>query len=896
MKKRIVFTALILIFWSLIRIILVKKDAQLRQPRRFEFKPPEYAEKVYVSGNFNNWATEEPGYELLDPDRDGVYTLILPLPPAAYEYKYFVTIKSKYADESNRWFIDVNAKEFESDGYGGRNSVLRLTGDEDVEIIFTNPPSWAKNVYVTGDFDNWSMTDAVYKYKLEKSGKVWKGTIKLKPGRYAYKFVVNPEDIIKREVWLLDPSVPTLTDEHGEINSNIRIYTLKIIIFYYDLLMFSLLLIVVFSGFFTIITEKVMALKLGLAKKFAVIMILLIFVVSGLLFYVEIKERNTLLESQFRRCTNVIDAWFTAGLAAQKIDMQKIGDAEKNKVDGLLLVMLQDMVYGHKGADVESRFFTDITGIAVYDSKGRLIAYRFAKVLEYMMKGEPPIVQEIKKLKPAGMNKFATKKILPTDVAGILPVVKDNKLQYTVVIIYDWIRFSKERKLFLANKLMALFVVVVIGLGIAFMLSRVLTEPIRILTDAMSKVRQGDYAQQVNVYTRDELEDLAQTFNFMTKEIKRYRDMQIDKIIEEQTKTEAIIFSIQDGIILTDFKGNVILCNEQVKKHLGITHILSEGKNIKSILPYPEVIAAIDEVMSHPQERIFKEIEVKFPTYSKFFRSESLSVKTTKDEYIGIAVVVHDITLERELNEMKTTFFNTITHDLKTPITSIVGYLDLLRMGKFASLTEEQNRVLKIMKASTQRLRDLVNNILDVAKIEAGKSLTVEKKRFDLQNMLSQIAEFFKPELDSLQIKLTINISDKIREINADEKQIERVISNLISNALKFTPSGGTITIKAEVGSGKWEVESGTTPYSLLPTPRIIISISDTGSGIPKELLLKVFDKFHQVKGTEKKGTGLGLTICKYIIEAHGGRIWAESPVTSDEINKGTKFLFEIPA
>lgn len=856
---------LILILWMFVRVLLVQKDKQLTAPKTFSFRYPDYTEKVFITGSFNNWNYEDADCEM--EMKDGLAKITLKLEPSVYEYKFYVKPKP---DTVKRWFSDENANYFEDDGYGGKNSVVKVEKKEVISFSF-KAPEYANEVYLTGDFDDWKFN----KYPMIKKEDIWTIAVELPAGRYAYKFVVNPKEITEMEHWFADTTAKqTPMDEYGKTNSVIEIKTLKNFIFFFDIFFVAIIAILAFSSIFAFLTERIMQLRLKLSVKLVFVIVLVVFITSFILIFIETRERNEIIENQLKITANIMDTWLFS-----------IGD--NLQIQDKLKLVLENMMFSAQESG--SRFNTGIKAAAIYNSDGELLAADLSKIVEERVKGESDILLALKKLKPQETT-FKLHKILKSDIVAILPVKKVEKINYYLVIDYDWLRLKNLRNKYIVNKFFALAVVIAISSAIAFVLSSALLSPIKKLDTAMIKVRQGDYTQQVEIATKDELEDLSTTFNFMTKEIKRYHDLQIDKIIEEQTKTEAIIFSIEDGILLTDFNGNIILCNEQIKKHFGLPHILSEGKNIKSILPYPDIISAIEEISKNPQKRIVKEIEVKFPTYSRFFRTDSLLVKTKKNEYIGTATVVHDITLEKELDELKMSFFHAITHDLKTPITAISGYLDILRMEKIALLTAEQKRILNIMKVSTQKLKDLVQNILDVAKIEAGKPLILDKKKFSLKTMILQLVELFKPELETFNLKMELNIAQDIPEVFADEKQIERVVSNLISNAVKFTSPGGKITIDAKVESGKSEVGSKTIPYSLLPTPCILVSVSDTGSGIPQEYLDKIFDKFQQVKGTEKKGTGLGLTITRHIIETHGGNIKVES-----ELNKGSKFIFEIP-
>ncbi len=232
-----------------------------------------------------------------------------------------------------------------------------------------------------------------------------------------------------------------------------------------------------------------------------------------------------------------------------------------------------------------------------------------------------------------------------------------------------------------------------------------------------------------------------------------------------------------------------------------------------------------------------------------------------------------------ELDEMKQDFVSNVTHELRSPMTSIRGYVDLLLQQAAGPITDMQKDYLSIIKNSSVRLGRFIDNLLDVAKIEAHKlRLTPEKmKVYDLAHEMQVL---FKPQLDEKTIEFKNFVPNNLTEAFVDKDKLAEVMINLTSNAIKFTPEGGRIELHASEGNNHLEV-----------------SVHDTGAGIPAEMVDKLFNKFEQVKSNQglarkHKGTGLGLTIAKGIIEAHGGKIWIKSPAPS---GKGTAFYFTIP-
>jgi signal transduction histidine kinase len=229
-----------------------------------------------------------------------------------------------------------------------------------------------------------------------------------------------------------------------------------------------------------------------------------------------------------------------------------------------------------------------------------------------------------------------------------------------------------------------------------------------------------------------------------------------------------------------------------------------------------------------------------------------------------------------ELEAMKQRFLETVTHDLRSPLVSIKGYVEIIQQGLSGPVNEKQGEQLGIVLKSSLRLSHLINDILDLSKLEAGK-MEFDLTETDIGQVAREVHELLIVLADQYKVKLELNVADDLPKVQADGDQINRVITNFVSNALKFTPEGGTVTISAmRDGSG------------------VKMSVSDTGCGIPKEKLPEMFTKFFQVKESQGKarnrGTGLGLTICKYIVESHGGEVTVQS-----EWGKGSTFTLTLP-
>ncbi len=417
---------------------------------------------------------------------------------------------------------------------------------------------------------------------------------------------------------------------------------------------------------------------------------------------------------------------------------------------------------------------------------------------------------------------------------------------------------------------------ILISILAATFLTRSLVRPLISLTKVAQTVdlAAGQFPAPVQITSNDEIQELAETFNNMLEKLRGYADVQIERIIIEQKKTEAIIFSIQDGIIMTDYQGRIQLVSRTAKEVLQIPE--SEpvlGQPLWKFLAAPNLKTAFVELLTKPET---KSIEVTLPSDPKdsIYLLSAEQVRTpNREESLGIVTVIHDITLEKELESMKEEFLHSITHDLRNPLTAIRGFIRLFISGQTGSLSDIQKKMFETMDKASLRLLNMVNDILDLARLDANR-LNLHLEASQLDEIAGRVIELFQPQTRSTGITLSLDLPQgSLEPLIADPNLIERVFTNLIGNATKFTPDGGSITVKIEDSPEK-----------------VRCSVNDTGEGIPESYLEKVFDKFRQVEGNYKGGAGLGLTICKRIIEAHEGKIWVEST-----LGKGSSFIFIIP-
>ncbi len=344
----------------------------------------------------------------------------------------------------------------------------------------------------------------------------------------------------------------------------------------------------------------------------------------------------------------------------------------------------------------------------------------------------------------------------------------------------------------------------------------------------------------------------------------------------EQNKMSAMVEGMAEGVIMFDEKGKLIIFNSAARYMLDYVKDYADANSLINFFREIGFINSLEGIC-HDQKAIWvKELNLEKP-YPHIVHVGSSCLKDDQGKQLGLVLVLRDVTKEREVDRMKDDFVSMVSHELRTPLAAIKGATDNLLEGIAGELNQIGKDSLLISKRNIDRLGRLISDLLDISRIEAGK-IQLNKQMVDIKVIALDVVALFKTMTAQKNIKLDVKFADNIPEIEIDSDKIIQVITNLLGNAVKFTPKGGNIDLEV-----------------ILKDNFIQIDVSDSGIGIPQQDLNRVFDKFYQVTRADAKdrpkGTGLGLPISKGIVEKHGGKIWAES-----EIGKGSKFIFTLPA
>jgi len=358
------------------------------------------------------------------------------------------------------------------------------------------------------------------------------------------------------------------------------------------------------------------------------------------------------------------------------------------------------------------------------------------------------------------------------------------------------------------------------------------------------------------------------------------RELQIQSRIAsaEKQNAEAIIFSISDGVIVTNRFDELMIANQAAEKLLDFKLAGSLRKNIDQIIADGTLVRLIRETRNHGRSFGRKVVEhtIDQKGTPRTFSVTLSCVLTANEEVSGVVAVLHDVTREKEIARMKTDFVSNVSHELKTPLASIKAYIEMLLDGE-AEDAQTRREFHEIISSETDRLHRLIENILNISRIESGV-VKVVREPVSLTALAKQVLDVAAPQARLKNIELIERMAPVYYQVEADQDMIYQAILNLVSNALKYTPSGGTVTVSVTVDERRGVA---------------ICDVTDTGRGIPPDDLPHIFDKFYRVRANNSmaKGTGLGLTLTKHIIETvHDGKL----SVTS-EIDKGSTFSFELP-
>jgi len=398
-------------------------------------------------------------------------------------------------------------------------------------------------------------------------------------------------------------------------------------------------------------------------------------------------------------------------------------------------------------------------------------------------------------------------------------------------------------------------------------------KPIAKLSESIKNVSQGKINQHIDIMTNDETGMLAREFNEMTKRLQEYENSNIGKLMTERNKSIAIVKSISDPLIVLDDNYKIIMVNDACEGFFEVKEDNVLEKHFLEVIRNSEIFDHITSTINSKEEHKEKIIKIEKGT-DFYFNVVVASVRDLEKKSSVLIIAMQNVTDLKEVERVKSDFIATISHEFKTPLTSILMATSMLLEGGVGSLNSEQEEMLETLNEDGEKLTTLVNDLLELTKIESGNAAY----NFSVSSINSIVINSMKNFIDQAtkkEISIIDELDDHLPSVIADSEKISWVINNLISNALKYTNAGDTIYIRTSMDK-----------------EFIKVIVEDTGAGIPSIFIDRIFEKFVQVKSRdiEARGTGLGLYVAKEIVNKHKGKIWVES-----SLDEGSKFTFIIP-
>jgi len=419
-----------------------------------------------------------------------------------------------------------------------------------------------------------------------------------------------------------------------------------------------------------------------------------------------------------------------------------------------------------------------------------------------------------------------------------------------------------------------------LGLFLSSLLTRRMLQPLSALSEATHKLGEGNFDTRAHVRGNDELAQLARDFNAMAGRLSEYRKSSLGDLLQAHLSMQAAIDSLPDPVVIFSVSGELQNVNHAAETLLALSAETGIKEPLKRV--HESIQVVLERVRSHVLSgkgayvpRGFEDA-VQLPTLlgNRYFLPRGAPVYETKGVVIGATVILQDVTRLRRFEELKNDLVATVAHEFRTPLTSLRMAVHLCTEGAAGPVSDKQAELLHAAREDCDRLQSMVDDLLDLSRIESGRI-----ELFPLPTALSQLVqraiEEHKPKADEAGLNLTADVPLPEARVLADHERIGHVFSNLIVNAIRYTPKGGIVTLGAEILDRS-----------------VRFTVTDNGKGIPSQYHERIFEKFSRVPDSEPRGTGLGLYIAREIIRGHGGEIGVAS---RGEPTKGSIFWFTLP-
>ena len=423
-----------------------------------------------------------------------------------------------------------------------------------------------------------------------------------------------------------------------------------------------------------------------------------------------------------------------------------------------------------------------------------------------------------------------------------------------------------------------------LALGVAFLVALTLsvwqahsiTKPLSDIASAARRLSSDNRTFDIKTAAQDEVGLLTSTLTHMADRL----HAKIDELSEDRAQLLAVLTSMVEGVMVLDARGRVLQINPALERMFGISRMEVRGRHCAELFRHQQLndlVTAILRSRTHHQD------EIVLPVSGRCLHIEASPAGGERENEASVVLVLHDITELRRLEKIRKDFVANVSHELRTPLTSIKGYVEAL-LDDAKDDPAVSTTFLEIILKQSDRLNLIIEDLLELSKIESG-GVALKEEPLELRSVIDRTLSMIKPIAEKKRHRLVTVVDPSLPPVAGDEDRLVQVLTNLLDNAIKYTPAGGAITVGAKLAPSVGNVEP--------PARAIELSVADTGIGIPEEDRPRVFERFYRVdkaRSRELGGTGLGLAIVKHLVEGHGGQVWVEA-----NHPQGSRFVVRLP-
>jgi len=585
----------------------------------------------------------------------------------------------------------------------------------------------------------------------------------------------------------------------------------------------------------------------------------------------------------------------------------------KNSIDNILKANYESVIYAQNMAiAIERQDSAELTLMFEENNKNAQQIFKdnekeFLKLLSkaegnITEKGEDKIVANLNTLYEEYLSKFNNLEIIQNENTGqgmddyyyneIFPLFEKIKAecrnllnvnQEHMVVLKNTSEIIAGRATYITI-IISSITIIISFIFIIYLINKII-KPIRDLIEKIRNISEGKYSQQLNIVGKDEIASLAAEFNIMASKLGAYELLNIKQLMKEKQKVEAIVESISDGIVVMGAENRILLINKAAEKIFKIKEKEVLKKHFLEVIKNDELFNFYNNVKNVNYASLTKDyldISIKSKSRINYYRALAKPITNIEGESIGVVLLLQDITKFKEVDELKSEFVASVSHELRTPITSVMMAAELLQNEIPGKVNKSQKELLKIVVEDSNRLKNLINDVLDLSKLKSGKT-TLDIRKNDLAKIINYVLKILGMQIKEENINIKIELKKNLPPVLCDYSKISQVLTNLIINSINYKIENKVLILK--IGA------------KAIRGNKVLVYLSDNGRGITEEDQKKIFDKFVRIDSYNKnnegtmQGAGLGLTISRSIIKSHNGDIWVES-----EIGKGSTFFFTLDA